>query len=567
MQYLQNPRHDSDRVTLHNAVLNDVHGNQHLHIHQAPSGLSEEERLLAFLKPVTAERDKYDVPGCMEETRKDILQRIHDWLGNFAAPNVLYISGSPGAGKSAIASTLVSNLTKRRRRNSHFFFKRGHASLGDPTTLWRTVAFDLARFYPDVKNSLLEFSKQAHPRDTDIILHFECMIMQPLLSNLDKFSADPLVIVLDALDECDFDVSKPHPILRTLELWSDLPSSFKLVVTGRDEHLQVSFPVDRIELEVGDSVSLQTTNDIRLFFENRFTQIVKSYPSLSPTWPGKAIIDQLTTRAEGLFLWAESAMVFMKEGQHDHLRVTDKLDHIIAGKLGKRMNDIDAHYRGILNFHFENSDDTTLDVLKAAVGLIVVAKIPLHRDDLKHFLAGRKDYDELRVDSILRRLSSVIALRPDGTLRIRHPTFAEFLTDASRCQQSFTIDRSAQSRILALTCFQLMNGGLKFNICDLKTSYLRNDDVKDLTSRIEEAIPAHLSYSCRFWAEHLRDSPNDDEFLNVIADFLQIRLLYWLEVLSLIKEVSVASVALLTLAQWINVSLTCFNYHLHCSRI
>jgi hypothetical protein len=42
-----------------------------------------------------------------------------------------------------------------------------------------------------------------------------------------------------------------------------------------------------------------------------------------------------------------------------------------------------------------------------------------------------------------------------------------------------------------------------------------------------------------------------------VKDFLYVRLLFWLEVMSLKKEVSVANVALLTLAYWIQVS--CFS--------
>src|SRR6266487_5653913 len=111
-------------------------------------------------------------------------------------------SGSPGAGESAIASSLVVQLTKQRHLGSYFFFKHGHASLGNPTSLWRTVAFDLARFHPGLKKNLVEFLAQPAFRDADIKLHFDCMIRDPLMQNHDKISACPLVIVLDALDEC-----------------------------------------------------------------------------------------------------------------------------------------------------------------------------------------------------------------------------------------------------------------------------------------------------------------------------------------------------------------------------
>jgi hypothetical protein len=176
----------------------------------------------------------------------------------------LWISGSPGAGKSAVASTLVSRLAKSRRLGSFFFFKRGDAVLGDPATLWRTVTFDLAQYDPGVKDSVLEFLRRPNLRDTDIGLHFECMIKEPLERNLDKLSSPP-VIVVDALDECGLDESQymqRRILLDTLTRWSHLPRSFKLVVTSRNERLPSSFHDQtvcrRIDLETGESVNAET---------------------------------------------------------------------------------------------------------------------------------------------------------------------------------------------------------------------------------------------------------------------------------------------------------------------
>jgi hypothetical protein len=72
--------------------------------------------------------------------------------------------------------------------------------------------------------------------------------------------------------------------------------------------------------------------------------------------------------------------------------------------------------------------------------------------------------------------------------------------------RSGLVDRCKRSQQLALTCLRHMETNLKFNICQLETSYLRNKDVKDLPTRIERHIPTYLSYACRFWAVHLEDS-------------------------------------------------------------
>jgi hypothetical protein len=163
---------NSERSDLRYSVFNDVGGN--LTVFNNSTNSLEEEKILAVLNPAIAERRGYDVPGCMEGTRGGLFEEINGWLDDFGAPNVLWISGSPGSGKSAVASSLVSELIKRRQLASHFFCKRDHDRLGDPAVLWRTVAYDLARFNPDVKASLLELLTKADFRDADILLHFHC---------------------------------------------------------------------------------------------------------------------------------------------------------------------------------------------------------------------------------------------------------------------------------------------------------------------------------------------------------------------------------------------------------
>ena len=84
----------------------------------------DDDKILAALKPV--ERGGYDVPRCMEGTRRDVFQTINDWLDDFGASNILWIRGSPGAGKSAVASSLVMDLTKQGRKGSRFFWVSRH---------------------------------------------------------------------------------------------------------------------------------------------------------------------------------------------------------------------------------------------------------------------------------------------------------------------------------------------------------------------------------------------------------------------------------------------------------
>jgi hypothetical protein len=80
-----------------------------------------------------------------------------------------------------------------------------------------------------------------------------------------------------------------------------------------------------------------------------------------------------------------------------------------------------------------------------------------------------------------------------------------------------------------------MEAGPKFNICDLETSHLHNDDVQDLPSRIERSVPPRYHMHSIWLATSLGYVSR--KIFAHIDDFLHVRLIYWLEVMSLIKEI------------------------------
>jgi len=531
------------------STFNNIAGNQHItYANHAP----QSEKILATLKPV--ERGGYYVSQCMKGTREDIFKNIDQWLDDVDAPNVLWLSGIPGAGKSAIASSLVSKLTRHRRLGSSFFFRRGDVTLSDPAALWRTITFNLAKsssVFASILIRVLE-QREVDPDRPDITSHFQYLIQEPLMASYDhSLSYSIPVILVDALDECDSDRSQPAQrkvLLDTLTQWSRFPRALKLIVTGRDDRVPESFRAicQQIVLPTGGDVSADANNDIRRFFEERFTEIGGSS---FLEWPGKQVLDALTTRAAGLFIWAETVVKFVEQGFPD-----ERLKLVLKGELGGSDN-LTKLYRQILELSFQGIRGPELEVSKFVIAAIVLAKLPLHYDDLHDFVAHSK----LSVRFVLDKLSSVISSGgADKRLRIGHMSFSEFLCDRKRCPQQFFIDGGKQSRNLTMACFRLMKDRLRFNICNLETSHLFNHNVQDLPVRIKTNIPFPLLYSCRFWAAHLRDTmTNQDDhgtLMREVKDFLHVRLLYWLEVMSLTEGVSAANVALLTAVRWIEVS-------------
>jgi hypothetical protein len=501
--------------------------------------------LLATLQPV--DRGGYVLP-CMEGTRQGVFETIDKWLSDINEPNILWLSGSPGAGKSAIASSLVGMLSSRGLLGSSFAFKRGDAALGDPTSLWRSVAHDLARYSDIFARQLVKVLERrlVDPRIPDIASHFKHLIEEPLICSSTQTTP---VVVIDALDECGSEPSQAGQrriLIDTITQWSSLPGQYKLIVTGRNDRIPNTFRAvcKEVTLPTGMEVDESANRDIRHFFETRFGEF---RDCLDPELRGGWVLDTLTARAAGLFIWAETVVRFMEQGVHE-----ERLQRVLKGGIGG--DDIAKLYQQILEFSFREADDFTLKTFTRVIAAIVLAKVPLHEDDLPHLIAQRKP----SIMSILCKLSSVISIGVDRRYRINHLSFRDFLCDSDRCPKRFYIGRGEESWKLSMECFRLMRDGLRFNICDLETSSLLNRDVNDLKERIKAKIAGSLLYSCRFWPSHFEDATSNrcgnDALTTEVKEFFDVRLLYWLEVMSLTKELGAANVALLTVATLIKVS-------------
>jgi hypothetical protein len=280
---------------------------------------------------------------CMDGTRRDVLDVIDTWLTDPDQPNILWIRGSPGAGKTTISSTVASKYPCAR-----FFFRRDIAHLRGPMPVWRCVAYDLAGLSVNLKERIVAVLRDnlKQPAEADVEQQFEHLIEGPLRNNTEGLSLTHLVVVMDALDECSSDDKQWTSFLRSLRRWSHLPKAFKLLITSRDYPDIRNTLMDisqHVQLSTGHDVNSTTSSDLQHFFTARFADIAKQYSlSLPSDWPGPAKIAELTHYAAGLFLWAETALGFIQTGDPEGRLL------LISDKSREAGASIDSLYRGIL---------------------------------------------------------------------------------------------------------------------------------------------------------------------------------------------------------------------------
>ncbi len=180
-----------------------------------------------------------------------------DWLEDSERPNILWLLGAPGAGKSTIATTLVKDFSDKRLC-AKVIAKRDFADRRDPKCIWRTLAYNLAGLHAGLKGSIMEMLSELekpyhYAQSASIEDQFRCLIVNAMQDQ--QFLS--IVVVLDALDEY-FTEDDEHwrELLQSVAGWADLPQSFRLVVTSRD------IPDIRSALtEVSHHISLTTGKD------------------------------------------------------------------------------------------------------------------------------------------------------------------------------------------------------------------------------------------------------------------------------------------------------------------
>ena len=483
----------------------------------------------------------------MAGTRLDILQEIETRIKSTDGPNMIWIRGSPGVGKSALAASITSRLLNQKRHVIWFRFDRTQSTTITTEALWRVVACGLARWYPSLRQQLAQGNTELSSSNIDHV--FEMLIQQPL-STLDGVSHEELpVIVIDALDECGglrYDLSgrKDYDdLLRTLRRWVEVDhlKKFKLVITSRPEvRITQAFPDSTtiyINIPSGSDVKPEdsASDDIRTFLKSRLGTM-----EVEPKWIANAL-DYLVPRSVGIFIWATTVAEFLQDSPHVRFDILEKRKR---GDDTEGLDDLDSLYLTVITTSFGHALKPEIKAITSVIGATIFAKQPLD-DAALMMLPGVESAHMLNY--IRKGLMSVIDLGP--TLHFHHRSFEDFLLSSFFRHHlpdlSDVQDRNLHERQLTGLCLNAMvSPKLHFNMCDLNSSNIRNVDVD------RSAISPLVSYSSQFWADHLVQTQHEEILMKAVEFVMYEKLLFWIEVMSILEKVHEVFAILKRALEW-----------------
>jgi len=470
-------------------------------------------------------------------TRVSILDRLTNWAANDPL-HILWLVGMAGTGKTSIAVTIARRMNEDNSimLGGTFFCSRsaGSVARADVRRILPTLAAMIARQSPQFAKALaLELTADDRVPHKPIAEQIGPLLCNPLAAIAN--SARPIVILIDALDEC----SDEREMEELLRLVADFKSNLvKFIFTSRPEvHIRntpISYPGRSVILHLHSVKRAEITADIQMYIGRSFARDI-----CGPTWYTSADVCALASLSNGLFIFASTVVSYMRNSETStnkkkrlvKLLSTASPSTVVTGPL-------DDVYRFVLTQSSREDmvEPEELQETLRALACILAARTSLSVRALAEF-RGR-GVDEMR--EALRRLHSVthVPLNDDEPgLAIIHASFGDYLFN--RAADNLRISMSLGDECLSRGCLDVMAGRLRFNVSQCLSSFKPNP------SRRPNAITLSLEYACLHWIHHIASLQQPSVFDRGITDIFRPRFLFWLEILSILCHVHRAAAILM----------------------
>ena len=330
---------------------------------------------------------------------------------------------------------------------------------------------------------------------------FQQLIVEPI--HLAMSPIRPMVIVVDALDECDNrqEIAEFIDIVACAFQESQMPLPLRFFFTSRvEEHIRSKFAASPA-LDVTCCLNLRdfsADNDIHTFLQSRFTTIYqqkcRQIGNISLPWLSQGDLDKLVTKSMGSFIFAFTLVNFVSDGSdlpHRKLQIAlqshSGLDPLYTQVLESAKSASHSH-------HFTRVLQT-----------IIIIAIPISIMDLACLL----QIEGGDVIHALQGVQSIIMVPEDDEqpVRLLHTSLRDFLTTQARSQHLF-INPATCHLSMATDCLSAMTA--------------HHGDVNYYTGI--------LRYAARNWCYHLLSAvkegggvyllSQDDAFVNTLISFL-----------------------------------------------
>jgi hypothetical protein len=483
----------------------------------------------------------------MKDTRTYVLGLIQDWAYTPShGLSIFWLAGMAGTGKSTIAKTACEKFAKDGVLGASFFVSRQEIERRDPHRVLRSIAYQLAlkdpaAFREVYQRITAEHGISARPMKEQI----QKILVAPLASAVASMPKD-IVVVIDALDECDKLNGVASGDLLPL-LASELSSfSIKLLVTSRNEH---KFEVMREKLRpaslmLQDIEEVLVESDVQRYIESELSRIAEAHKITDPAWPSATDVQTLVKNTGPFFIYASTLLTYIRNDGFEPVERLSQLLHAPSTSSGT-LDAVDDLYASILD-QIARGDDGREDTerrerIQLLLSTIVVAMEPLPVAVIASMFPFPVSTKSIQKDvDLLKSILIGPAHQSSTPVRVLHASLPDFLQERCAADSWFRVRSIEHHKRMTLRCLEILNTGLGKNMCSIVDASVPNASVPDIEQTLATVASNELRYAAKYWCAHLTaaliSNVDMSEVLECLGDLCSKHLLHWLELMSLLNE-------------------------------
>ncbi|KAF8322320.1 uncharacterized protein EI90DRAFT_3078182 [Cantharellus anzutake] len=474
--------------------------------------------------------------ACLEGTRVDLTERIMNWCRNTGdnENRLMLLTSVAGAGKTSIVHTVADKCKREAILLLCFFFTVGEQPR--PDRLFSGIAQALAKRDADYRAFIISALRKDPTLSTaPFTMQFKELVSSPLLHKPPP-SDRPMVVIIDALDECDKEVFESLAEILGDEV-PRLPSSVKFFITSRqfdlvNRYLSPDYPFNRLSIDLSDEANVQ---DCAKYIRFQLQKLKKVHRDLRRHLQDEdKMVQEISERANGLFIWISTIFRYMKMANKDPMKTLESLLDTGAKRpeipAEKMMEDL---YTSILKKCAWEDEDFAHDY-PIVMGAIFVAQQPLSITAWDAILSPFLRSPE-SVRYALAELAPLLSGVEDSHIPVRvlHQSFRDFIVDridpqtiSSRCT---LVALGVENARVALRCTEILNKDLH-SVKGL--GQIENLSKEDEMPRISpKEVSEHFHYACRYIIHHLGGvQERSEELAGPVSMFLSEVVTRWVEV-------------------------------------
>ncbi|KAJ3562621.1 hypothetical protein NP233_g9457 [Leucocoprinus birnbaumii] len=269
------------------------------------------------------------LPRCHPRTREILLRRIVTWATATpsSTPDVLWLSGSAGTGKSAVSQSVSEKLSALGLLGAAVFFSKDYhcPPVGmNPLEIIATISHQFAYSFPGYGRVVGDvLAKDPSVLEKGLSFQFRALLVEPLLTMAIERGPrrDPMVVVLDGLDQYPNQAIQCE-LLRLVMLHSQLDGlALKWLISSRPEwYLESTFFSPQQDAPfIHEDLHHLGREDIKNYIKARLQQVSRLYPDLledgfagDSTWPTAEDTHTLFRAAGDVFTIAVSVLDYIQ---------------------------------------------------------------------------------------------------------------------------------------------------------------------------------------------------------------------------------------------------------------